>query len=49
VFVVKMGPDFELLATNTLDDAAFIATPALAGGEIILRSRDSLYSIGGVE
>ena len=49
VFVVKMGPDFELLATNTLDDAAFIATPALAGGEIILRSRDSLYSIGGGE
>ena len=49
VFVVKMGPDFELLATNTLDDAAFIATPALAGGEIILRSRDSLYSIGGVD
>jgi outer membrane protein assembly factor BamB len=49
VFVVRMGPDFELLATNTLDDAVFIATPALAGGEIILRSRDSLYSIGGVD
>ena len=47
VFVVKMGPEFELLATNTLDDAVFIANPAIVGGEIILRSQDHLYAIGG--
>ena len=42
-----MGPEFELLATNTLDDAVFIANPAIVGGEIILRSQDHLYAIGG--
>jgi outer membrane protein assembly factor BamB len=46
VFVVKMGPEFELLATNTLDDAVLVATPAIAGGEIFLRSQNSLYRIG---
>ena len=45
VFVVKMGFEFELLATNTLDDAILIATPAIAGGEIFLRSQNSLYRI----
>ena len=49
VFVVKMGPEFELLATNTLDGAVFIATPAIGGGEIILRSQDALYRIGRAE
>ena len=49
VFVVTMGPEFELLATNTLDGAVFIATPAIGGGEIILRSQDALYSIGRAE
>ena len=44
-----VGRPRRLLATNALDDAVFIATPALAGGEIILRSQDSLYSIGRVE
>jgi|TARA_B100001971_G_C18247728_1_gene575630 outer membrane protein assembly factor BamB len=45
VFVVKMGPEFELLATNTLEEAVFIATPAIIDGEIILRSQDGLYRI----
>ena len=44
-----MGPRFELLATNTLEDTVFVATPAIVGGEIILRSQDGLYSIGGAE
>ena len=46
VFVVKMGPEFELLATNTLDDAVLVATPAIADGAIFLRSQNSLYRIG---
>ena len=49
VFVVKMGPVFELLATNTLADAVFIAAPAVVDGAIILRSQDGLYRIGGAE
>jgi outer membrane protein assembly factor BamB len=47
VFVVRMGPTFELLATNMLDDASFVATPAIVDGEILLRSRTSLYRVGG--
>ena len=47
VFVLKMGPTYELLATNTLKDAVFMATPAIADGEIFLRSHDTLYCISG--
>lgn len=45
VIVVKMGETFEVLATNTLADQVFIATPAIAGGEIYLRSRTTLFCI----
>jgi hypothetical protein len=47
VFAVKMGPTFELLATNVLEDASFIATPAIVDGTMLLRSRTGLYKIGG--
>jgi outer membrane protein assembly factor BamB len=45
VVVVKMGEKFEVLATNTMPDQVFIATPAIAGGEIFLRSKTRLYCI----
>ena len=45
VIVVRMGEKFEVLATNTMKDETFIATPAIAGGEIYLRSRKRLYCI----
>ena len=45
VFVVKMGPEFALLATNTLEDQIFIATPAIVDGEVFLRSQAALYCI----
>jgi outer membrane protein assembly factor BamB len=45
VVVVKMGEKFEVLATNTLTDQTFIATPAVVGGSIYLRSQDALYCI----
>jgi outer membrane protein assembly factor BamB len=45
VIVVKMGPTFEVLATNTLRDQVFIATPAIVGGEIYLRSETALFCI----
>jgi len=45
VVVVKMGEKYEVLATNTLADQMFIATPAIAGGSLYLRGRDALYCI----
>ncbi|MCA9254948.1 MAG: PQQ-binding-like beta-propeller repeat protein, partial [Phycisphaerales bacterium] len=42
--VFKNGDTFEVLATNELDDG-FDASPALAGNEIYLRGRKSLYCI----
>jgi outer membrane protein assembly factor BamB len=43
-FVVKAGPEFKLLATNKLDEMCW-ATPALAGGAILLRGGDHLFCI----
>lgn len=45
VIVVKMGETFEVLATNTIADETFVATPAIMNGEIYLRGRNTLYSI----
>lgn len=45
VVVVKMGEKYEVLSTNTLTDQMFIATPAVAGGSLYLRSQDALYCI----
>jgi outer membrane protein assembly factor BamB len=45
VIVVKMGGEFEVLATNTLADEQFIATPAIVDREIYLRGRNTLYAI----
>jgi outer membrane protein assembly factor BamB len=47
VFVVGMGPTFELLATNTLTEAAFVAAPAVTDGDLVLRSRAGLYRVVG--
>ncbi len=45
VIVLRMGEKFEVLATNTMRDQMFISTPAIAGGEIFLRSQNCLYCI----
>jgi len=45
VIVLRMGEKFEVLATNTMADQMFIATPAIVGGEIFLRSMSRLYCI----
>ena len=42
--VIKSGPAFEVLATNTLDDS-FDASPAMADNVIYLRGYKSLYAI----
>jgi outer membrane protein assembly factor BamB len=47
VVVLRMGEKFEVLATNTMANQVFIATPAITGGEIFLRSKTSLFCIRG--
>ena len=42
--VIRHGPRFEVLATNTLDDG-FDASPALVDNELYLRGNRYLYSI----
>ncbi len=46
VVVVKMGPHYEVLATNTIQDEFFIASPVIVDGDIFLRGRNTLYAIG---
>jgi outer membrane protein assembly factor BamB len=43
-FVLQAGPAFKVLATNKLSDG-FMATPAVIGNSLILRSRTQLYRI----
>ena len=45
VFVVKTGPEFELLATNTVPEPIF-ASPALVEGKLIVRTSARIMSIG---
>jgi len=45
--VVKTGPQFEVLATNTLADQSFIASPIAVGSDLYLRSRTHLFRIIG--
>ncbi len=41
-FVVRAGPEFELLHTNSLNEMA-LATPAVVRGSLILRTQSKLY------
>jgi outer membrane protein assembly factor BamB len=43
-YVVKAGPDFEVLATNSLGEPVY-ASLALAGDSVYIRSANSLYRI----
>jgi hypothetical protein len=43
-FVVQAGPEFKLLGKNSLNEMA-LATPAVAGGSLILRTQSKLYRI----
>jgi PQQ-like domain len=44
-FVVKAGPQFELLTTNSLDEPIY-ASPAAADGHLFIRTATRLYCIG---
>jgi len=47
-FVIKAGPEFELVSQNSLpeDSSDFNATPAIANGRLYLRSDRFLYCLG---
>ena len=45
VVVARIGPTLDVVATNTLTDQSFVASPAIAGGDIFLRSRTHLFRI----
>lgn len=45
VFVVKAGPEFQLLARNSLPGDT-LATPAIADGSLLIRTLTKLYRIG---
>ena len=45
VVVVKMGDTLEVLATNTLANQSFIASPVIVGGDLYLRSQTHLFRI----
>jgi hypothetical protein len=42
---VEAGPEFKLIAKKKLD-GDFLASPAVSGGRIFLRSRTHVYAIG---
>jgi outer membrane protein assembly factor BamB len=43
-FVIKAGPKFELLGRNSLDEMT-LASPALAGGSLYIRTMGKLYRL----
>ena len=45
MIVARMGEKFEVLATNTLEEQVFIATPAILDGEVYLRGQNTLFCI----
>jgi len=45
VYVVKAGPEFELLATNALDEVT-MATPAISDGTLYFRTSAHLVAVG---
>ena len=47
-FVIKAGEEFELLGINSLDEFS-MATPAIVGDRLLLRTQSRLYSIRDVE
>ena len=48
VYVLRAGPEFELLATNTLDEVT-MATPAVSEGTLYFRTRGHLVAVRASE
>ena len=44
-FIIKAGPEHEVLATNSLGEPV-MASPSIADGRLFIRGREHLYAIG---
>ncbi len=44
-YVIQAGPEFKVLAKNSLNELT-LATPAIANGSLIVRTASKLYRIG---
>ncbi len=47
-YVVQAGPEFEIVGKNSLDEMT-LATPAVARGSVIIRTKSKLYRIANQE
>lgn len=47
-YILKVGPDFELVAKNPLGEEVY-ASPAVSGGQLFLRGEKHLFCIGAGE
>ena len=45
IFVVKAGPEFEMLKKNEMGEP-LMATPAISGGSLLVRTEHHLWAIG---
>ena len=43
--MMKAGPEFEILAENSLDDYS-LSSPAISEGKVFMRTATYLYCIG---
>lgn len=43
-YVIKAGPDFEIMNTNKLEELC-IATPSIAGGKLLIRTLTKVYCV----
>jgi len=46
VVVLEAGPELRVLADNDLGES-ILATPAISGGRLLIRTRTQLYCLGG--
>lgn len=46
-FVINAGPEYKLLARNSLDEMC-MASPAIANGRLLIRTKSKLYSIRNI-
>lgn len=47
-FVIKAGPEFEILGKNSLNEMS-LASPAVANGSVFIRTQSKLYKISKVQ
>ena len=45
VTVLKLGEQFEVVASNTFEDQMFVSSPIVAEGDLFLRSKTHLFCI----